>query len=90
MIRHPGQSLECRSCTVMQARVHGPNANIQACSPTRTVLLLRAREMLVAQLGSVDGGSTTTAAVMPSTECQPRLEMALHVALGYALVGTHT
>ena len=31
--------------------------------------------MLVAQLGGSGGGSTLTAAVVPSTECRPRVEM---------------
>ena len=47
------------------------------------MLLLRARTMLVAQLGSSDGGSTLSAAVMPSTECQSRVKMVLQVALGF-------
>lgn len=48
------------------------HACMHARSPARTVLLLRARPMLVAQLGSCNGGSTPTAAVVHSTECQPR------------------
>ena len=44
--------------------------------------------MLVAQLGSSDGGSTTTAAVEPSTERQPRLCTVLQqLDVGYILVG---
>jgi len=57
---------------VMQARVRGEvrilDGNIYRSSPARTVLLLRARTMLVAQSGIDDGGSALTAAV--DRECQ--------------------